>query len=60
MFVLHNNKTKDLTLTAQCDFTDELTGKTYKKGDTYTLKALTSLIAKYTDTVPVAEYFVEY
>ena len=60
MFVLHNNKTTDLTLTAQCDFTDELTGKTYKKGDTYTLKALTSLIAKYTDTVPVAEYFVEY
>lgn len=55
MFVLHNNKTTDLTLTAQCDFTDELTGKTYKKGDTYTLKALTSLIAKYTDTVPVAE-----
>ena len=55
MFVLHNNKTTDLTLTAQCDFTDELTGKTYKKGDTYTLKALTSLIARYTDTVPVAE-----
>lgn len=55
MFVLHNNKTTDLTLTAQCDFTDELTGETYKKGDTYTLKALTSLIAKYTDTVPVAE-----
>lgn len=55
MFVLHNNKTTDLTLTAQCDFTDELTGETYKKGDTYTLKALTSLIAKYTDTIPVSE-----
>ncbi len=53
MFVIHNNKLVDYTYTADCDFTDVLSGKSYKKGDTVTLSQLSSMIIPYTDTVPL-------
>ncbi len=54
MFVIHNNKDVDYTYTAECDFTDELSGKSYKKGDTVTVSGLSSIIIKYTDTIPLS------
>ena len=55
MFVVHNNLNNDVTYTATCDFTDEISGDSYKAGDTVTLKSLSSMIVKYTtDTVPLS------
>jgi alpha-amylase len=55
MFVIHNNKTDDVTFKANYDFTDELSGESYKTGDTVTVKALTSMIVKYTgETIPLS------
>lgn len=54
-FVIHNNKTDDVTFKANYDFTDELSGESYKTGDTVTVKALTSMIVKYTgETIPLS------
>lgn len=56
MFVVHNNLNNDVTYTATCDFTDEISGDSYKAGDTVTLKSLSSMIVKYTaDTVPLSK-----
>lgn len=54
MFVIHNNRTVAEKFVAQCDFTEELSGVSYKTGDTVTLNDLTSFIIKYTDTLPLA------
>ena len=44
-----------LTFKANYDFTDELSGESYKTGDTVTVKALTSMIVKYTgETIPLS------
>ncbi|MCH5202437.1 MAG: hypothetical protein J1F17_04440 [Oscillospiraceae bacterium] len=55
MFVIHNNRNTAYTYKAAVDFTDELTGDTYKSGDTVTVAPLTSMIVRYTDTVPLVE-----
>lgn len=52
MFVVNNNKGSEFTAVAQCDFTDELSGVSYKAGDTVTIPSRESMIIKYTDTVP--------
>ena len=55
MFVIHNNKTSDVTFKANYDFTDELSGKTYKAGDTVTVSAISSMIVRYTnDEIPLS------
>ena len=55
MFVIHNNKTADVTFKANYDFTDELSGKTYKAGDTVTVNQLSSMIVRYTgETIPLS------
>lgn len=47
MFVAHNVTGASPELTVKNDFTDLLSGKSYKKGDTVTIAPYTTIVAKY-------------
>lgn len=47
MFVAHNITGGSLTQTATADFTDLLSGNSYKEGDTVTIEPYTTIVAKY-------------